>query len=279
VVTSTAVYAQKTLPPKGTATTGASAKFRVTLNGFAVNHQSDDDILEGDGKGDEVYLRADVWQINKDGAVSVKQPYRTPVLGDVNNQQNRKQAGSASDKGGLRTNDKYPTNTPWARGALQTLELPMLLWQGTLTQGEDGVSIIPTIWEWDSPNSSETETEWSNGLDQLFSSFQPFLVKQIQNRDIGITFYGTLVPPGRSLAFGSWDIGVGLAGTRPIGIYKRTASVPYLSYQMLPLNYDSALEATKTSPSNSGLGVFAIRYTDELDHGDYTLYLQVEKLN
>src|SRR5947199_10025262 len=41
--------------------------FRVTLNGFKVNHESDDDILEGDGKRDEVFITADVWMLDRNG--------------------------------------------------------------------------------------------------------------------------------------------------------------------------------------------------------------------
>jgi hypothetical protein len=269
-VTSTPGYAQKTPPLKGTATTGASAKFRITLNGFAVNNQSDDDILEGDGKGDEIYLRADFWEMNKNG-VATKHTQRSATLGDVNNQPNRKQAGSASSKGGLRTNDKYPTDQPWARGALQTLELPMLLWMGTLTQGEDGVLIIPTVWEWDSPDASKSETEWDNSLDRLFNLKKPEMLNRIQNKVLTT-----------ALAPQVWDMNNSAAGTRPIGsdIYRNLGLTGVtISVQTFALTYDSAMEAARTSPNNSGPGVFAFRYTDAQDHGDYTIYIQVEKLN
>jgi hypothetical protein len=262
----------------------AAARFRVTLNGFSVNNQSDDDILEGDGKGDEIYLRADVWQMDRSGAVVSKKPYKTPVLGDVNNQPSRKQAGSASNKGGLRTNDKYPTDQPWARGALQTLELPMLLWMGTLTQGEDGVLIVPTAWEWDSPNASTSEINWDNKLDPMFAILKPHLIYRIQNRVKETAFDVANVSGDPDvLRGGAMYLGRGESGTRPIGAQMdRIPLLPtqlFLHFQILPLNYDSALEATKTSPSNNGLGVFAFRYTDAQDHGDYTIYIQVEKVN
>lgn len=269
----------------------ASARFRVTLNGFAVNNQSDDDILEGDGKGDEIYLRADVWQLDRNGAVISKKPYKTPVLGDVNNQSNRKQAGSASSKGGLRTNDKYPTDQPWARGALQTLELPMLLWMGTLTQGEDGVVIVPTVWEWDNPNSSDSETHWDNSLDQMFAILKPHLIYRIQRDSSATDFDMQQVMASGGSFFNHGFVGASLAGvylgevsgTRPIGMnVDRPNPAQWqavLAPQVLALTYDAAVAATKTSPSNNGLGVFAFRYTDGQDHGDYTLYIQVEKLN
>lgn len=47
----------------------ASGRFRLTLNGFTVNHQTSDHILEADGRGDEVYLLADVWTLERGEAV------------------------------------------------------------------------------------------------------------------------------------------------------------------------------------------------------------------
>jgi hypothetical protein len=279
VLQPSAAAQQKSQPGSGAQ---ASARFRVTLNGFAVNNQSDDDILEGDGKGDEIYLRADFWEMNKNG-VATKHTLRSATLGDVNNQPNRKQAGSASSKGGLRTNDKYPTDQPWARGALQTMELPMLLWMGTLTQGEDGVAIFPTVWEWDSPNASPSENEWDKSLDTFFSTLKRHLLLQLQQRVKG-TEFNMATALSDNWIWGNADDGYGVglrdkAGTRPIGLYRLRDRPVVFAPKILPLNYDSALEATRTSPSNNGLGVFAFRYTDEQDHGDYTLYVQVEKLN
>src|SRR5436190_13507297 len=94
------------------------AVFRVVLNGFKVNHESDDDILEGDGKRDEVYLRADVWVLNRDGNVPYRRSPRSVLMGDINNQSDppRIRAGTASDTGGLRTNAKWPNSAPWGRG-------------------------------------------------------------------------------------------------------------------------------------------------------------------
>jgi hypothetical protein len=47
----------------------------------------------------------------------------------------------------------------------------------------------------------------------------------------------------------------------------------------IALTYDAALEVTKTSPGNAGPGVIAVNYKDETAHGNYTLYIQVEKVN
>src|SRR5215203_3459170 len=63
-----AVFGQKTpdreKPAKETKTTPAPSanRFRVTMTGFTVNRQTNDNIFEADGKGDEVFVLAEVAQ-------------------------------------------------------------------------------------------------------------------------------------------------------------------------------------------------------------------------
>ncbi len=263
----------------------ASAKFRVTLNGFAVNNQSDDDILEGDGKGDEVYLRAEVWKLNAGGGDTIKQTVKTIVFGDVNNQSGRGQAGSASAKGGLRTGDAFPPATaqPWRRGAAFFRDrAPMLVWEGVLRQGLDGVAIIPTVWEWDGNNQSESETHWNNLQDLDMTFIEQPLITLIRSRSATTSFDAAASIPRydyRDGQFGAPGVNLGgKAGTRPIGIKEQHGNI-YLLPQILPLSYDSALAAAAASPSGLGAGIFAFRYKDATDHGDYTVYVQVEKVN
>src|SRR5215471_900681 len=65
----------QTSPPRGT--------FKVTLNGFRVNHESDDDILEGDGRGDEIFITANVWSIFSDQTAHALPGIQTAVMGDT----------------------------------------------------------------------------------------------------------------------------------------------------------------------------------------------------
>src|SRR5437868_6376899 len=44
--------------------TEAEPRFRVILTGFTVNRQTSDNILESDGRGDEVYIAAEVAQFD-----------------------------------------------------------------------------------------------------------------------------------------------------------------------------------------------------------------------
>jgi hypothetical protein len=269
VLQHSAAAQQKSQPGSGAQ---ASARFRITLNGFAVLNQSDDDILEGDGKGDEVYIRVDTWKLHRNRLVTDRQNLKTKIIGDVGDNlyprdnPPRIKFGSAGDNGGLRSGDKFPNEQPWERkSAFKTDQPPMLLWEGELTRGEDQMVIAPTIWEWDGKDVSDSQTQWEtqmegdiNCMSQFASTYQ--------------------IPQGskdtRASCIPSMDL-KGSGGTRPIGLHSYNGFTPLF----IALTYDAALEVTKTSPGNAGLGVIAVNYKDETAHGNYTLYIQVEKVN
>lgn len=253
---------------KAKAPAGLSGFFRVVLNGFKVNHESDDDIFEGDGKRDEVYLRADVWMLNRDGSVPYRRSPRSVLMGDINNQNNppRIAAGTASDDGGLRTNDKWPISEPWRRVRNPLPDRPpMLLWEGTLVQGENMVVILPTVWEWDSRDPSPSETAYDGLVDGWFNGGKRDLTVAIEHKSTANLVFQKDIMFHREKG-----------GTRPIGMY--SGGNIGLLLRELSLTYDAALEAARSTPSNVGYGVFAINYHDHEDHGDYTLYVQVEQI-
>src|SRR4051794_18100688 len=62
----------------------------------------------------------------------------------------RIKAGAASSLGGIPTGDRFPSAAPWLRTAPISADRPtMLVFEGELVQGQNGVVIAPTIWEWD----------------------------------------------------------------------------------------------------------------------------------
>ena len=156
-------------------------RFRVILTGFSVNRQTNDHILEADGKGDEVYILAEVAQydgvwslhgqvwtdrersglpvLSARGKLKLRRSLASVLMGDANNQEApRIKAGSAGDMGGFRTGDRFPTSEPWRlTGTPSANRLPMLLWEGDLRRDNDLVIIIPTIWEWDGGNIQPRE--------------------------------------------------------------------------------------------------------------------------
>jgi hypothetical protein len=265
-----------------------SGEFRVVLNGFTVNNESDDDVLEGDGRGDEIFITSDALMVNRDGTDSPTRRVQTKVMGDPNGHPERVPAGTKSPGplntnleaviGGLQTGDVFPTLPPWRRvREIRTDRPPIVLWQGILTFGQNMVMIAPIIWEWDSDDLSASQQSVNRGLPRWFEDSKSNLL-----RYIGI------VLPSDPLTHFAYPIRLdGKAGTRPIG-YKEAGtrselpaadtSHDYLEINGLFLTYDSAVKAADRV--NLGVrGLNEIRYRDAHDHGDYTLYLQVERLD
>jgi hypothetical protein len=260
-------------------------RFRVTLTGFTVNRQTSDNILESDGKGDEVFILADVAQYDNyfqyslydrfnrtpsviplvaplgtyndliiRGGQVVRHSFTSAVMGDVNGHgaPSRIQAGSASSLGGLRTGDRFPTNEPWNLTiAWQADRPPMLLWEGELRRGQDLAVIIPSIWEWDGGNP-QLRAQYGAEITRFFTD------QVYQNHTFSaLSFIG-------GDAFG--------AGDRPIGMVGRNTWAP----QGLLLNFDNAQWASTNLPSPLGTGVVEIHYAAEGE--DYSLYFKIERL-
>ena len=88
-------------------------RYRVTVNGFTVHHETKDDALQLDGKRDEVYVTVQVAVVDRTRRVRMSSTARTKVMGDVNDHNGRIRAGSASREGGIRTGDDVPGPEPW----------------------------------------------------------------------------------------------------------------------------------------------------------------------
>ena len=90
-----------------------AAVFRVTLNGFTVNNESDDDVLEFDGRRDEVFVTANIGVVDRTGNIVYQRPIRSQIMGEadasgMHSGGPRIRAGHGSDQGGLRTGDSFP---------------------------------------------------------------------------------------------------------------------------------------------------------------------------
>src|SRR5258707_10208105 len=106
------------------------ARFRVTLTGFVVNHETTESVLSVDGAGDEVFALvnfAELWSSNNIfGALQRRQSLTygdtngrlipvnpTRVLPELSHPGffGTVFAGSMSPTGGLKTGDRYPSAT------------------------------------------------------------------------------------------------------------------------------------------------------------------------
>jgi hypothetical protein len=289
----------------------ASARFRVTLNGFVANRQTQDDPLQRDGKGDEVFFLSSSHLLRKDGVprrpvlpglppditLGWNAPVRTPLYGDTNGQSNpqRIRAGEASDLGGIVSGNRYPTLTPWQRvGNPSPNRLPLLVWEGALVQGQTGLAIVPTIWEWD--NQTELLDVWHSALDYRLNEIGGGLGGLLANPGQAASApiirenIGTILG-GRPDAFAKFDKTRFDARDRPVGMKEPRGDQYPGQYLFQPkvmlLTYESAQKAVTTSymwrsqggSVSLGNGIVAIDYTDDpgLD-GSYTLFLQIERV-
>ncbi|MBA2733959.1 MAG: hypothetical protein H0U54_13900 [Acidobacteria bacterium] len=247
-----------------------SARFRVTLNGFTVNHDTYDHALGYDGQGDEVYIIADVVNFNGAGNILTRRNLQTPIMGEANGQGERIQAGRATDRGGLRNGNQFPPNEPWQRSTeLSERQPPMLLWEGTLTTGEGATTIliVPTIWERDElPQFVDT---YRSNLDGRLASYVRTLSAFNGNLD---NFIGGAPP------LGDWVVGTPITSAshdRPIGMSSASSIWP----KRMLLTYAIAQQAATSTRDGLGTGIFRVRYQDSEDlGGDYTLYIQIERV-
>ena len=251
-----------------------SARFRVTLNGFTVNHDTYDHALGYDGQGDEVYIIADAVAFNGAGSVLERRNLQTPIMGEANGQGERIQAGRATDRGGLRTGNPFPTNEPWRYGGgLSERQLPLLLCEGMLKRdgtaaGTTAVLIVPTIWERD---------ELPQFVDTYRTNLDARLAGYVRTLSASATSLDHLI--GGAAVLGDYEVGTPLnfaSHDRPIGMSSNTTPVwP----KRLLLTYDIAQQAAASTRDGLGTGIFRVRYQDSEDlGGDYTLYVQIERL-
>ncbi len=268
----------------------ATAKYRVTINGFRVDAATRDHILDIDGVGDEVYLSSAVVVV--DSARKLSTPLATlesRVYGELRRDlisgklvwQGRNMSGTGTPRGGLRGGNTGPGREPWNQLTVpSTLFLPQELWCGTLVDGQKAVFITPTIWEWDGVSSTfDLWMNWTKRIPSLLADNELF-------KDLaGET--GQAIVQGADLALGlviSLD-STGLVGgeaDRPIGIRK---SPQPKKYEFTPpyhivLTYRSAEAFTRESFGGMRPGIYPLQYVDDgFYQGRYTVYVQVERMD
>ena len=269
----------------------AAAKFRVTLNGFAVRSQTRDHLVHFDGVGDEVFFKAIVVVIDTSSdAPPIVSTVESRVFGEARRDlankavwSNRNPAGTATEKGGLVNGNTFPSREPWNRAtAPTTLYLPMEIWCGPLVDGQTAVLITPTVWEWDGP-SSVFVSEWLNWSRRLPSLLgENELFKKLTGKT------GTAIVEGADLALGlvaSLD-SAGLVGgeaDRPIGVRKSAQPKKYefAPPHFLVLSYRSAEASSKAHTfGGAAPGVHPLEFEDDgFYQGRYSLFVQIERMD
>jgi hypothetical protein len=289
-------------------------QYRVVLLGFRVGRKTtDDDIFDGDGRGDEVFFGAYRLRLPPNGAVA--RPSldfaQSAVMGDTNTFPTRIRAGQAGPTGGIRSGDIVPSAaalTAQLGIAAANDRLPMLLWQGELANVDDTVVVALTGFEWD--NASLTPWNnwvgwWSspNGSSMIArEARQAITATPDAVRFIPLTSTYEVEPtkpliedrlalppaPGTGVPKEVRYIGFGIGGrplvTRPLGAIKRGDPEWYCiphGFALTRRNIEKTLRSGAAVVVEASLTTQRgpnVRIASEQDDSEYTVVVQLERI-
>ncbi len=254
--------------------------YRVVILGLSVGTPTKDTVNSADGQGDEVYAAAVTYTWNRQtGEVLDKHVVRTVEYGDtaaLTRSPDRIKAGAKGPQGGLTGQSLVPDglNSNVPPQSVASDRFPLLVWQGTLTDGGDAVLVVPSIWEKDI-------TEFSFMTYRSLWLTQPpatTLLSQAVTLQIPVNalIAGKQgIQPGPPVLFTLSDVN-GNVLDRPIGLTAQPLVATYEDRFMV-------LTREKVAALATGAGTnLAIVYDEPMNDpflgGAYTLYLRVERV-
>jgi hypothetical protein len=271
-----------------------TANYRVVANGLRVMHETSDDPLSLDGMFDEVYGAFAMFHFDRRSSQMLDRDLRkTLVHGDTNNHAGRVHAGTASPSGGLRGGDVFPAVAdPSQRyGAPPGSDsFPFLIWQGPLTDGQDAVIIIPTLWEFDGQFDGYNAWFQSEVLN-LPRTWSDVAVQQaLSANSLAVvaasgwttTSNGPVMDSQGAIVTAFASMGMSLLAQgqydRPIGLIRDGASVA-LPHRALVLTREVLERAfLNKNPASATVAIPLIDAPGADLQGSYMLYIQVERL-
>ncbi|MBI5371638.1 MAG: hypothetical protein HZA79_06400 [Sphingobacteriales bacterium] len=248
-----------------------SGRIRISFVGFDCYRETWDDILQSDGKGDEVYFNFGFNLAGRNGNTKLTYEKRTNVYGDATGPfSNRISAGSCVDlfggaRGGIRAGDNYRCND--------------IVGEYDMADG-DILTVFPTAWEYDpiADNRNSFTSTMSGFYNSLNQKIGPIMLGfNVLTGNLGaVVFQGATMGLQKIIRAGGDQGELGKPGTRPIGMEKYGDFSP----KFLALNTPN-LVTIANSNMGFGQGVIAVNYDEEAvgnsrDHGNYTLLIKVE---
>ncbi len=271
------------------ALTSMTGNYRVTLNGFAVNHATSEDPANWDGVSDEVYGAAFVQVFDRNSKALVTPPavVESRVHGDVSKWRDRVRAGSLTAAGGIGPGDRVPDNSDPSTGPTgqpSATAFPLVVFQGPLTLGKEVVLVHPTLWESDGNRSAFDKWHASFLQVEREATFSA-MAREIDAPGLQIVMGGQMLTGAGSIPDLKATRDVKPGTDRPIGM----RHVPSTNYTMqwqdrMVVITKEKIDALLDSKYGSGVkGTIAIPLVDhdagDLPYsGDYVLYLRVERL-
>jgi hypothetical protein len=278
-----------------------ATRYRLVALGFKAIQQTNDDILAGDGAGDEVYVAAVVNTTTRKLDVTNITTLTSATHGETGpsgvGPSGRIRAGTAGPSGGLKTGDVFPGNLNQliaAGGAPTGRTFPLLLWEGALDDA--GMIVVhPTLWEEDT--GKNIATTWFNRI--IAAAYTGYAtagatgISRYASRAtiMGLRDQELLGPPllGMPTAFVvhcTYSVSKDPEGDctnadRPIGLIG-DVYIPYYHDQMLVLTH-AAIEKALSHPdlrTGGSPGVIVMSLIDVGTYavGGYELYLKVERM-
>jgi hypothetical protein len=138
----------------------------IDLNDFMCNKATEDDPLNFDGFGDEVYFVIFYSVANQYGVTKYSGKVTSKIYGDTYRFPDRILAGHANpdNKGGMSSGSQFfPGN-----------EFPNL--KKLRVEAGDFITIIPTIWEWDNGSNGQLQAAFES---RMVNSFQAINLKMV----------------------------------------------------------------------------------------------------
>ncbi len=251
--------------------TAQSGRIRISFVGFDCYRETWDDILQSDGKGDEVYFNFGFNLAGRNGNTKLTYEKRTNVYGDATGPfSNRISVGSCVDlfggaRGGIKAGDNYRCND--------------IIGEYDMADG-DILTVFPTAWEYDpiADNRNAFTSTMSGFYNSLNQKIGPIMLGfNVLTGNLGaVVFQGTAMGLQKLIRAGGDQGELGKPGTRPIGMEKFGDFTP----KFLALNTPN-LGTIANSNMGFGQGVIAVNYDEAAvgnlrDHGNYTILIKVE---
>ncbi len=250
--------------------TAQGGRIKISFAGFECYRETWDDILDSDGKGDEVFFNFAFTLADKNGSSKLSYEKRTPVYGDATGKyNNRINTGSCVDlfgnkRGGIKGGDTYRCND--------------LIGEYDMAEG-DILTVFPTGWEQDpiSDNSNAFMTTFKSFYNSINQKVAPLMAGfNVLTANLGAVVFNSVTLGISKINAGGNQGELGKPGTRPIGMEKFGDFAP----ESVVLNTPN-LAIICSSDIGFGKGVIAVNYNEEKignprDHGNYTILIKVE---
>ena len=265
-------------------------RFKVMVLGISCTNPTNDDILERDGPGDEIYVSATAFMMGRQGPVSEKITKTSVLYGAVTRPEmasQRIKAGTKSVNGGIKEGNSIPENTFYSLAEELTgtgrIKLPFTIWQGELIQDGDKAVIIPSVWEWDGDE---------DGFNYFLRFIGGSIVFETVSVSIGVTrdilhpeknisnvrYLGNIIQTFNDAAGSNVRLGKGVAGDpkdRPVGMYNAGTEYGYRPVGIM-IGYDDARMLSEANLLGVGHGIIKIDFNDvQALNGNYSLFLRI----